>query len=97
MVLDDNRTMATQRAANRQCDILRRGGRPKDRHYRRTQCGRWPGSVRVGPGCALRVRDLGSRRQMTPLRESTGNAFLFSQFGQTCPIADPVEYEQADR
>ena len=34
---------------------------------------------------------------MTPLRGSTGNAFLFSQFGQTCPIADPVEYEQADR
>ncbi len=45
---------------------------------------------------ALRVRDLRSR-QMTPLRGSTGNAFLFSQFGQTCPIADPVEYEQADR
>jgi len=45
---------------------------------------------------ALRVRDLGSR-QMTPLRGSTENAFLFSQFGQTCPIADPVEYEQADR
>jgi hypothetical protein len=42
------------------------------------------------------VRDLGSR-QMTPLRGSTGNAFLFSQIGQTCPIADPVEYEQADR
>jgi hypothetical protein len=29
---------------------------------------------------ALRVRDLGSR-QMTPLLGSTGNAFLFSQFG----------------
>src|SRR5262245_2742526 len=27
---------------------------------------------------------------------SSISSFLFTQFGQTCPSADPVEYEQAD-